>query len=211
MSTIRRYLIAGLLVWLPLAATLLVLNFIVGLLDKTIVLLPDNLQPQNLIGMHLPGLGVIISIIILLLTGMLVTNFLGRKLLSFWHKLIARIPLVRTIYISVKQVFETLFSQHEPAFRKVLLVEYPRKGMWSVAFQTGRGWKQAAEHIGEDDLVTIFVPTTPNPTSGFLILLPKKDTIELDISVDQALRLVISLGVVAPHKLVEGEVPEVEQ
>lgn len=193
----RKYLIAGLLLWLPLWATFLVLKFIVDLLDNTMLLIPEQYRPEALLGFYIPGLGVILSLLIVILTGVLVTNFLGHKLIRIWESMLARIPLVRTIYHSVKQVAETLFKSSEPAFRKVLLVEYPRKGMWSVAFQTGRGWRQARDIIGEE-LLTIFIPTTPNPTSGFLILIPKSETRELDISVEQAMRLVISLGSVSP-------------
>jgi len=160
---LRRYLIAGLLLWLPLSATYLVLKFLIDLLDQTILLLPEQYQPEQLFGFHVPGLGVIFSLVIIVVTGMLVTNFLGHKLINLWERLLARIPLVRTIYHSVKQVAETLFLSSEPSFRKVLLVEYPRKGMWSVAFQTGTGWQQARDIIGEE-LVTVFIPTTPNPT-----------------------------------------------
>jgi len=196
---LRRYLIAGLLLWLPLWVTFLVLKFLIGLLDQTILLLPEQYRPEQLIGIYIPGLGVLLSFIIIILTGVLVTNFLGRRLIHLWESMLARIPLVRTIYHSVKQVAETLFSTKEPAFRKVLLVEYPRKGMWGVAFQTGTGWQQARDIIGEE-LLTVFIPTTPNPTSGYLIVIPKKDTVELEVSVDQALRLVISLGVISPDK-----------
>ncbi len=198
MHHFRRYIIAGLLVWLPIWVTLLVIRFLVELLDGTMSLLPRAYQPDSLIGFHIPGLGVLISILIVFFTGMLVTNFLGRKIIELGEALVARIPLVRTIYMATKQVLETLFSSSSESFRQVALIEYPRKGLWSIAFQTGNCAQEIASKAGHD-MITVFVPTTPNPTSGFLMMVPKEDVIALDMTVDQALKLVISLGVVQPN------------
>jgi uncharacterized membrane protein len=203
---IQRYLLTGLVVWLPVVVTLYVVFFIVGILDKSLELLPYRLQPTQLFGVHIPGFGVLLSLVVLFLTGMLVTNFLGQKLLSLGEKFLARIPFVRSLYAGVKQVMETVFRSDGKAFKKVFMIEYPRKGIWSLAFQTGEGIKLAEEKAGEP-LLSLFVPTTPNPTSGFLLLVPKAEAHELDISVDQALKMVISLGVVQPaHKTKEKSV-----
>ena len=165
------------------------------------MLLPNQYQPDVFFGTHIPGLGLIFTLIILFFTGMIAANFLGQRLVSLWDRLIARIPLVRSIHAGVKKVLETVLSPTGKAFRKVLLVEYPRKGLWSIAFQTGHSCKEIEKHL-DDEGVTIFIPTTPNPTSGFLMILPKKDVFELDMSVDEALKMVISLGVVQPENIV---------
>lgn len=195
--SIKSYIIAGLLVWLPIWITLLVIRFIVELLDNSLLLLPMAYRPEQLFGFNVPGLGVVLSVAVVLLTGMLVTNFLGRKLIVIWDAIIDRIPLVRSVYNAVKQVASTLFAKDGQSFRKVFLIEYPRKGIWSIAFQSGTVSEEIQEHTGET-MLTLFVPTTPNPTSGFLMMVPKKEAVELQMSVDQALRLVISLGVVQP-------------
>lgn len=194
---IRRYLIAGLLVWTPILVTFIVLRFIVELLDKTLDLLPTIYKPEHLIGFNLPGFGVVLSIAIVFVTGMVATNFFGKKLVALAESIVGRIPLVRSIYNAVKQVATTIFAKDGQSFKKVYLVEYPRKGLWSVAFQTGTCAEEIEQHVG-DEMLTIFVPTTPNPTSGFLMMVPRRDAIELAMSVDQALKLVISLGVVQP-------------
>ncbi len=198
-SVVRRYLIAGLLVWLPILVTLWVIKFIVELLDKSLSLLPHAYQPSNLFGVNIPGIGVVFSILIVFFTGMLVTNFIGHRLVALWDSIVSRIPLVRSVHAGVKQVLNTIFSSSGDAFRQVMLVEYPRKGLWSIAFLTGSGFKQA-EHITQQELLTVFVPTTPNPTSGFLIMVPRSDAIPLDVSIDDALKMVISLGVVRPDR-----------
>lgn len=190
---------AGLLIWIPLAATFVVMKFIIELLDKTLSLLPSAYQPQQLLGYNIPGVGVLLSLFLLLLTGVLVTNFLGAKLVTLGEMILDKIPLVRSIYQAVKQVLETVFSSSSNAFRQVLLVEYPRKGLWSIAFQTGTTCDKICRHTGSD-MITIFVPTTPNPTSGFLMMIPSEDAIQLDMSVDEALKMVISLGVMQPGK-----------
>ena len=198
-SYIRRYLISGLLVWLPIWITYLAISFLIKLMDNTLRLLPKAYQPDNLLGFHIPGLGLIFTVLVLFLTGMIVANFLGQKLVRFGESFVARIPLIRSIYTGVKKILETVLSPKGKAFRKVLLVEYPRKGLWSIAFQTGNGCGEVEEHLGVE-MLTIFIPTTPNPTSGFLMMVPKKDVIELKMTVDQALRFVISLGVVLPNQ-----------
>lgn len=196
-ATIRRYIIAGVLVWVPIWVTLLVLRFIVDLFDSTLELIPSHFQPDYLLGFHVPGLGLVFALGIVAITGMLITNILGNRLVDIWERLLSRIPLVRTIYQAVKQVLTTVFSSSEDSFRNVLLIEYPRKGLWSIAFQTSTGFSQANGLVGEE-LITVFIPTTPNPTSGFLIMVPRKDTLKVNLSVDEALKMVISLGVVTP-------------
>lgn len=202
MKHLQRYLIAGLLVWLPLWITLLIIGFVIDLMDKSLSLLPVAYRPETLLGVNIPGFGLLLSLVILIATGLLVTNFMGRRLVMIWEAFLSRIPLVRTIYSGVKQVVDTLFTPGGQSFRKVLLVEYPRQGLWSVAFQTGNGATQINSAL-EEELVTIFIPTTPNPTSGFLMLIPKKDVKELDMSVDEALKFVISLGVLQATKKIE--------
>lgn len=198
---LRRYFISGLLFWLPIWATFVVMKFLVNILNNTLLLLPARYQPDVLFGFHIPGIGVVMTLVIILVTGLLVANFIGRKLVSVWESVVRRIPLVRTVYTGVKQVLDTLFSPGGQSFRKVLLVEYPRAGLWSIAFQTGDGTKEVEDAVGQGSMVSLFIPTTPNPTSGFLMLLPRSKVIELNISVEQALKYVISLGVVQPeHK-----------
>ncbi|OGT61416.1 MAG: hypothetical protein A3F14_00840 [Gammaproteobacteria bacterium RIFCSPHIGHO2_12_FULL_43_28] len=195
---LRTRFISGLLVWLPIWVTLLVIKFLVDLLSKSLLLLPPRYQPDIVLGVHVPGIGVVITLLVILLTGMLAANFIGKHLLDFSDSLMARIPVVRTIYLGVKQVMQTLFTPGGQSFRKVLLVQYPHEGMWSLAFQTGETSKELAMMLGKEKMVSFFIPTTPNPTSGFLMMAPKSDVVELDMSVDQALKFVISLGVVQP-------------
>jgi uncharacterized membrane protein len=192
----KRYLIAGLLVWVPLGVTVMVVKLLVDLMDKTLLWLPEPYRPENLLGMHIPGLGVVLSVIVVLGTGMVVANLFGRKLVKAWESLLARIPLVRTLYASVKQLLETVFSSGQ-SFRKVLLVEYPRKGLWTLGFQSGTTQGEAQTKTGEQ-VINVFIPTTPNPTSGFFIMAPVKDVVELDMSVDEGLKMIISAGVVVP-------------
>ena len=209
-SHLRRYLIAGLLLWIPIWVTLLVIGFLVNLMDKSLALIPKAYKPETLLGVHIPGLGLVITVIIVLVTGMIVTNFLGRRLVNVWERFLAKIPLVRTIYKSVKQVVETIFSSKGQAFRQVILLQYPRAGLWSIAFKTGEGTPAIENEVGEK-VISLFVPTTPNPTSGFLILVPEKDTRVLDMSVDDALKMVISLGVMQPKpKVIPDPEPKPE-
>lgn len=198
MSYIQRYFISGLLVWLPILVTIFVVKFLVDLLDKILLLLPAAYRPDALIGFHVPGIGVVIILIIIFMTGAFAANILGRQFVALWDAIIGRIPLVRTIYTGVKQVVQTVFSPGGQSFRKVLLVEYPRAGMWTLAFQTGDALPEVEKAIDGEAMVSLFVPTTPNPTSGFLLMVPRKKVIELNMSVEQALKFVISLGVVQP-------------
>ncbi len=197
MSLLRRYLIAGLLIWVPLGVTVLVIKVLVDIMDQTLLLLPRAYQPDTLLGFSIPGLGVVLTVIVVLVTGMVVANLFGRRLVEAWESLLARIPLVRSIYAAAKQVAETMFSPSGKSFRKVLLVEYPRPRMWTLAFQTGTGQAEA-EYLTGEDLIPIFIPTTPNPTSGFIFFLPRRDVIEMEMSVDDAFKMIISLGVVIP-------------
>lgn len=195
--TIRRYLLAGLVVWLPILATFGILSFIVDLLDKTISLLPKAYQPEQLVGFHMPGLGVVISLLLLLFTGLIATNFLGQRLVTWSELVLDKIPLVRSIYNASKQVIQAIFATNSQAFRKVLLVEYPRKGLWSIAFQTGIANSMISQKVGTE-MLSIFIPTTPNPTSGFLMMVSKSDVIELPMTIDEALKFTISLGMMQP-------------
>ena len=176
MVTLRRYLMAGLLVWVPLGVTLLIVAFLVDLMDQTLLLLPEAIQPENLLGFRIPGLGLVLTAVVVLVTGMIVTNLFGMQLFTIGERILQRIPLVRSIYASVKQVTESMFSSGK-SFRKVVLVEYPRKGMWSLAFQTGTGASEISSKTGQE-IVNIFIPTTPNPTSGFFLMVPRGDVID---------------------------------
>jgi uncharacterized membrane protein len=201
---LRKYFISGLLVWLPLMVTVAVLKFLVDLLSKSLLLLPHDLQPDVLLGFHVPGMGVVLTVAVIFMTGVLAANFIGSKLVEFGDGIMARIPLVRTVYTGVKQVTTTLFTPGGQSFRKVLLVEFPSPGVWSIAFQTGEV-SQEIESALKEPMVSYFVPTTPNPTSGFLMMAPRSKVIDLDISVDQALKMVISLGVVQPNSSVANK------
>lgn len=193
----RRAIIAGLLVWVPLGVTVFVISFLVGIMDKTLVLIPKQYQPDTLIGFHIPGLGVVLSILIVFVTGLIFANLFGKQLVAIAESMLSRIPLVRSIYASVKQLMETVFASGGQSFRKVLLIEYPRKGLWTLAFQTGIEVGEAQLKTGEE-VINVYVPTTPNPTSGFFIMVPKTDVVELDMSVDDGLKMLISMGVVVP-------------
>lgn len=193
----KKYFITGLLIWIPLAITGMVLAWIVGTLDQVILWMPQQLQPRAVFGFNVPGLGVIVTLLIIFLTGLVGANVLGQRLVRYWEVVLSRIPVVKSIYYSVKQVSDTLFSSNGQAFRKALLVQYPREGSWTIAFLTGKPGGAAAGHL-HGDYVSVYVPTTPNPTSGFFLMMPKADVIELDMSVDEALKYIISMGVVAP-------------
>ncbi len=198
MKRLRRYLVAGILVWLPLGITYFLLRFLVGVMDRSLGLLPKPYQPEQWFGVPIPGLGVILTIIVLLITGLLAANIVGRSVVGGWESLMERIPIVRSIYSVAKKFAEVVFSDSGNAFKKVLLVEYPRKGIYTLTFQTATEVGEIQGRTGED-VVCCFVPTTPNPTSGFIIIVPKKDTIELDMEVDEAAKLIMSLGVVIPR------------
>lgn len=193
----KKYLITGLLIWIPLVITIWVLKVIFDALDRSLLLLPIELRTESWLGVHIPGLGVLLTIVVVLLTGMFATNFFGARLVEIWHDILHRIPVVNSIYSSVKQISDTLFSSSGQAFRKALLVQWPREGMWTIAFQTGTPGGSVAKHIPPDCL-SVYVPTTPNPTGGYFVMVPRKDVIELDISVDQALKYIISMGVAPP-------------
>lgn len=193
----RKYLIAGLLIWMPLGITFLVVRAFVGFLDKILLLLPQQYQPDNFLGFHIPGLGVVLAIVLVLATGMIVANLLGRRIVSAWESLLARIPVVRTLYAGVKQIMEAVLATDAKSFSKVILIQYPRKGLWGLAFMTSDDLGEVQVKSGAN-LASVFVPTTPNPTSGFVIMLPKEDMIELDMSVEDGLKMIISMGVVVP-------------
>lgn len=190
----KKYLLTGMLVWVPLGITLWVLNLIIGMLDLTLSLLPEQVHPDELLGVHIPGLGVILTAVVVLTTGLLVRNVFGQRLLAWWEGLLRRIPFVNAIYNSVKQVSDTLLSENGNAFRKVLLVRYPHPEAWSLAFLTSVPGEVTRKLDGE--YVGVFIPTTPSPVNGFYFYVKKSETIELNISVDAAFKAVISMGVV---------------
>lgn len=194
----RKYFITGLLSLVPLAITLWVLNLIISTMDQSLLLLPVSWRPEALIGFRIPGLGSILTLLIIFLTGVATRNFIGRQVVRLWEGLLTRIPVVKSIYSSVKQVSDTLFSSSGNAFRKAMLVQYPRQGSWTIAFLTGTPGGEVANHLS-GGYVSLYVPTTPNPTSGFFLMVPRADTIELDMSVDEALKYIVSMGVVAPE------------
>ena len=207
MGALRKWFIAGLLVIVPLVITLGVLNWIIGTLDQTLAILPEAWQPDKLLGMHIPGFGVILTLLILLVVGGIASNFIGRKLVGWGDSLVRRIPVVRSIYSSVKQVSDTVFSDSGNAFRKAVLVQWPREGVWTVAFVTGTPNGEVAALL-RDDYVSVFVPTTPNPTGGYFVLVRRSECIELDMSVDAALKYIVSMGVVAPPDITAVEEPK---
>jgi len=193
----KKYLITGVLIWIPLVITLWVLNLIVSAMDSTLLLLPQSLQPKSWLGFNIPGLGVVLTLVVLLLTGVFAANIIGQRLVQLSERLLARIPVVKNIYNSVKQVSDTLFSSQGQAFRKALLVQFPHTETWTVAFLTGTPSGEVAEKLG-GERISVYVPTTPNPTSGFFLIVPRSKVVELDISVDEALKYVISIGVAPP-------------
>lgn len=216
MIRLRRYLVAGLLVWIPLGVTILLIGFAVRQMDKSLGLIPQKYQPsillQQLFGtaepVQIPGYGVILLLIVILVTGVLVANFVGRFFVGGWESLLHRIPVVRPIYSAAKNFAEIVFSDSNDSFKRVLLIQYPRKGLYSLAFQTADQLGEVQGRTGED-VICCFVPTTPNPTSGFIIIVPRKDATVLDMEVDEALKMIISLGVVVPRwkKDKTGELP----
>jgi uncharacterized membrane protein len=197
MSTLRRYFVAGLLVWIPLGITLWVLKLLVDVMDQSLLLLPENFRSDALFGFHVPGLGIILTLAIVLATGALAANFFGRKVLNLGDEILGRIPIVRSVYGGVKQISDTLFSPEGKAFRRAVLVRYPHAGSWTVALVTGTPQHEVAGILGQDQ-ISVFVPTTPNITSGFFLVVPRSETIELDMSVDAALKYIISMGVAEP-------------
>jgi uncharacterized membrane protein len=199
MATVRRYLIAGLLVWIPLAITMWVLSLLVELMDQSLLIVPARFRSDAMLGFHLPGLGAVLTLLILLATGAVAANFFGKRLLRVWEAILGRIPIVRSIYGGVKQISDTLFSPDGQAFRRAVLVRYPHAGAWTVALVTGTPEHEVTDHLGHDQ-VSVFVPTTPNITAGFFLIVPRSDTIELTMSVDQALKYIISMGVAEPPR-----------
>lgn len=197
MSFLRRYLVAGLLVWMPLGITLLVVRMLVNWMDNSLLLIPEAYRPDTLLGFHVPGLGVVLSLVIVFVTGVFAANLFGRSLVSLWEHILARIPLVRSVYSGAKQLAETVFSEKGKSFRKVLLIEFPRRGLWTIAFQTGAdiGEAQAKTGLG---VINVYVPTTPNPTGGYFVMIPRSDAIELDMKVDDGLKMLMSMGAVVP-------------
>jgi uncharacterized membrane protein len=195
----KKYLITGLLIWIPLVITIWVLKLVVDVLDQSLLLLPAALHTENWLGVHIPGLGAILTVFIVFLTGVFATNFFGAQLVELWHEILHRIPVVNSIYSSVKQISDTLFSSSGQAFRKALLVQWPQEGMWTIAFLTGTPGGGVANHLPPDS-VAVYVPTTPNPTGGYFVIIARKNVIELEMSVDQALKYIISMGVVPPQK-----------
>jgi len=194
----KRYFITGLLIWVPIGLTAWVLKFLISTMDQSLLLLPDKFQPEVLLGMNVYGVGTILTLLVVFITGIMTANIIGQKLLVFWEGVLWRIPVVKSIYWSIKQVSDTIFSSKGEAFRKALLVQYPREGAWTIAFMTGQPGGDVANHL-KGDYISIYVPTTPNPTSGFFLMMPRSDVIELDMSVDEALKYIISMGVVSPN------------
>jgi uncharacterized membrane protein len=194
---LRKYLIAGLLIWLPLAITLWVLDFIVTTMDRTLMVLPASLHPDQVLGVHIPGLGLVMSVIILLVTGALAANIIGARMFSWWESVLVKIPIVRPIYSGVKQISDTLFASKGQSFRKVVLIEFPNRGQWTFGFVVGAPGP-LIERETTGDLITVYVPTAPNPTSGYVLMVRPSEVKELDVTVDDALKFHLSMGVVAP-------------
>ncbi|HVF62722.1 MAG TPA: DUF502 domain-containing protein [Casimicrobiaceae bacterium] len=193
----RRYIVAGLLVWVPLGITIWVLHFLLSTLDQTLLLLPESIRPSYY-GYDIPGLGVLLAFLILFATGILAANFFGQRLIRLWESVLGRIPFVKSIYSSVKQVSDTLLSDSGNAFRKVLLVQFPHEHSWTIAFLTGSPSHVVARHLAEEH-VSVYVPTTPNPTSGYFVIVPRSRVRDLDMTVEEALKYVVSMGVVMPR------------
>tara|TARA_Y100001936_G_scaffold254024_1_gene323637 strand:+ start:2511 stop:3143 length:633 start_codon:yes stop_codon:yes gene_type:complete len=205
----KRYFITGLLIWVPLGLTAWVLKFLIGTMDQSLLLLPDEFQPEQVLGMKVYGVGTILTLLVVFFTGLMTANIIGQKLLSLWEGVLWRIPVVKSIYWSIKQVSDTIFSSQGEAFHKALLIQYPRKELWTIAFMTGQPSGDVANHL-DGDHISVYVPTTPNPTSGFFLMVPKEDIIELDMSVDEALKYIISMGVISPNSTNKNFTNEIE-
>jgi len=197
LAKLRKYLVAGLLVWVPLVVTFLLMRFTINLIDNSLLLLPKRFRPESLLGFEVPGLGLVLTITLMLITGMIVANLFGRRLVKMWESFLAKIPFVRSVYATVKQVTSTIFSDTSKSFREVVLVEYPRKGTWVLAFVTG-DTPDFIQQATKKELVNLFVPTTPNPTSGFYVMVEPKDIRRLDMSVEEGLKMILSAGVINP-------------
>jgi uncharacterized membrane protein len=198
MKRLRTYLVTGLLVWVPLGITVFLVKFMVDFMDRTLLLLPVHYRPETVLGFNIPGLGIVLAVSVLLLTGVLAANFLGRKLVDTWESILQRIPLVRSVYSAAKSFAEVVLTNNTDSFKQVMLIEYPRKGLYSLCFQTSTQLGEIQSRTGEE-VVCVFVPTTPNPTSGVMILVPKKEVISLDMEIESAVKMVVSLGVVVPR------------
>lgn len=196
MKRLRNYFISGLLFWIPLGLSIILIKFFIELINNMV---PSEYLPKTLFELSniVPGFGIILIVIVVFITGILVNNFIGKKLLTLWEKILNQIPGFRSIYSALKQLSDTVLSPSNNNFKNVFLVQYPRLGMWTIAFQTGDYGGEVEEKIGEK-IINLYIPTTPNPTSGFFILMPKKDLIKLEMSVDEAFKLIISTGVVVP-------------
>lgn len=204
---LRRYFITGLLVWIPVGITFWVIDFLVGTLDQSVALLPSSWRTESWLGVHVPGLGVVVMLAVVTLTGLVVANFIGQRLLAFWEGLLARIPVVRSIYYGVKQVSDSLLATDGQSFRQAVMLEFPQPGIWSIGFVTGRPAGEVAGHL-PGDTVGVFIPLTPNPTAGHFILVPARQVVELEMSVEEALKYIISMGMVPPRPP-QGTRPEV--
>ena len=198
-NPIRRYFITGLLVWVPIVITVWVLSVLVGTMDQTLLLLPSAFRPESWLGVYIPGMGALLTLLVIFLTGLFAANMIGQRLVRYWERVWGRIPVVNSIYNGVKQVSDTLLSPTGQAFRKALLVQWPSPGMWTIAFMTGTPGGDVTNHL-HGDYVSIYVPTTPNPTGGYFVMVPRSAVVELDMTVDEALKYIISMGVVAPAR-----------
>ena len=198
MKTLRRYLVAGLLIWVPVGITIFVINVLMNLTDQALLLIPPKFRPENLLGFDIPGFGFIFAFLLILITGVIARNYFGRYIVDGWERLMSRIPIVRTVYHGARQIAETVFADNSKAFNKVCLIEYPMRGRWSLCFQTSTEVGEVQARTARE-MVSVFVPTTPNPTSGFVIMVPKEEITVLDMSVDEGLKMIISLGVVVPE------------
>ena len=196
---LKKYFITGLLIWLPVAATLWIIDFVLTTMDRTVLLLPPSWRPEAAFGVHLPGFGLVFSVLVILVTGVLARNILGQRLVRWWEALVGRIPIVNSIYSSVKQVSDTMLSQKGNAFRKVVLVEFPQRGQWTMGFVVGTPGERLSPQVGVEK-VTVYVPTAPNPTSGYVIIVDPSELRDVDVSVDEAFKFHVSLGVVTPSE-----------
>lgn len=194
----KKYFITGLLVLTPIVVTFWVMSTLVSFLDQSLLLLPEEWRPQKLLGFSMVGLGALLTLGVVFLTGVIATNFFGQQIIKIWEEILSRVPVVKSIYSSVKQVSDTIFSDSSNSFRQALLIEFPRKGSWTVAFLTGEPGGDVANHL-KGDYVSVYVPTTPNPTGGYFLMMPKSDVVPLDMTVDQALKYIISMGSVIPE------------
>lgn len=194
----KKYFFTGLLVLVPVVITFWVLSSLIQTMDQSLLLLPEQWRPQQLFGFSMVGLGAILTVVTIFVTGVIATNIFGQQLILLWEAMLSRVPVVKSIYASVKQVSDTIFSDSGNAFRKALLIEFPRKGSWTIAFLTGEPGGDVSNHL-QGDYVSVYVPTTPNPTGGYFLMIEKNEVIELDMSVDQALKYIISMGTVVPE------------